>query len=494
MELYTFQEVPIAKFLPVNFALIGDDMGLGKTVEAIVLDKEKRNTYGPEFRKRGKPMTLIVTPKSVFGSWQDHLADWAPDLKVVTIDPKNREPFLYAVAKAKADVYICHWESLRLMPELRKVHWFHIIADEVHRAKNRKALQTKSLKILSAEHKLGLSGTAADNSPLDFWSVANWLWPKLFSSYWHYEREHIIWKHHNAGYCNAKGCTEDNVFHRRPYKEIVGIENVDELHRMIEPFYIRRLKEEVAQDLPDKYYTDITVDLHPQQRRAYNQMRDRMLAWVGEHEDEPIAASIVISQLIRLQQFTCAHGEVIIVTVRYRKCATCKENGYAECQSHEIPKLQLTEPSSKLDTVMEIVNDNPNKQLVVFGQSRQVIEMLGARLESANVPAALLTSGTKDIVRPQIIRDFQSGRYRVFAATIKAGGEGVTLTAASTAIFLDLAWSPAKNHQAEDRLHRIGQKNAVQIIRLIAAETLDAERNEQIELKWSWLRRLLGDK
>jgi SNF2 family DNA or RNA helicase len=143
---------------------------------------------------------------------------------------------------------------------------------------------------------------------------------------------------------------------------------------------------------------------------------------------------------------------------------------------------------------MEIVNDNPNKQLVVFGQSRQVIEMLGARLESANVPAALLTSGTKDSVRPQIIRDFQSGRYRVFAATIKAGGEGVTLTAASTAIFLDLAWSPAKNHQAEDRLHRIGQKNAVQIIRLIAAETLDAERNEQIELKWSWLRRLLGDK
>lgn len=501
MELYAFQQECVDKFLPVNCALVGDDMGLGKTVEAIALDKEKRTKYGPEFSQRGKPMTLVITPLSVFGSWLEHFAKWAPHLKVAIIDPKNREPFLFAIKRARADIYICHWEALRLIRDgLQKIHWFHIIADEVHRAKNRDAQQTLALKALSAEHKLGLSGTAADNSPVDFWSVANWLWPDLFRSYWAYERKHIIWKHHNAGYCDARGCRPEDrddgkqIYHKRPFKEIVGVAELPELHAKIAPYYIRRTKEEVATDLPEKYYTDITVPLLPQQRRAYNQMRDKMLAWIGEHENEPVAAPVVISQLVRLQQFACAYGEIEIVTKRYRDCERCKEDGYKQCVGHQIPKLKLTEPSSKLDAVMEMINDNPHKQFVVFGQSKQVINMLGARLDKAKVPVALFTGDTPDSDRPSLIREFQEGTRRVFAGTIKAGGIGITLTAASTCIFLDLAWSPSANRQAEDRLHRIGQKNAVQIIRLIADDTIDVRRNERIELKWSWLRRLLGDK
>jgi SNF2 family DNA or RNA helicase len=496
MELYAFQQTCIDKFLPVNAALCGDDMGLGKTVEAIVLDAEKRTKYGPEFVQRGKMMTLVITPKSVFSGWQDHLKEWAPDLKVVTIDPKNREIFLYAVKKAKADVYILHWEGLRLIrEELQKIHWFHIVADEVHRAKNRDAQQTLALKSLSAEHKLGLSGTPADNSPVDFWSIANWLWPKEFSSFWAYNNEYLIWKHHNTGYCDAVGCAETAVFHKRGYKELVGIENVDKLHAKFEPFYIRRTKKDegVLDDLPLKYYTDIAVDLHPQQRRTYSQMRDKMLTWIGKHEDQPFAAPIVIAQLIRLQQFACAYGEIETVIKRYRKCEECTEDGLPRCKGHEVQKLKLIEPSSKLDVVMEMVDDNPSKQFVVFGQSKQVVNMLAARLDKAKVPVAILTSDTKDDDRPRLIREFQAGERRVFAGTIKAGGEGITLTAASTVIFLDLAWSPSKNRQAEDRLHRIGQKDAVQVIRLIANDTIDASRNEQIELKWTWLKKLLGD-
>lgn len=497
LELFSFQGEMRDKFLPVNFALCGDDMGLGKTVEAIVLDRDKRALYGPAFSQKGKIMTLIVVPKSAFGGWQDHLADWAPHLKVVTVDPKNREPFLYAVQKGKADVYITHWEGLRLMPELRKVHWFHIIADEVHRAKNRDAQQTLALKKLSAEHKLGLSGTAADNSPVDFWSVANWLWPKTFSSFWHYNNKYIIYKHHNAGYCTAKGCEEEEKYHQRPYKEIVGVENLEELHAKFTPFYIRRTKEEVLKDLPEKYYTDIQVDLHPQQRKAYIQMRDRMLAWIGEREDQPFAAPIVIAQLIRLQQFACAYGETEVVIKRRRDWTLCEDEACfkaQKCQGHPVTKLKLIEPSSKLDRIMEIIEDNPGKQLGVFGQSRQVIDMLAARLEKAKIPVAVLTGTTSDRDRPKIIKEFQSGERRIFAGTIKAGGESITLTAASTCIFIDWAWSPSKNRQAEDRFHRIGQKNAVQIIRLIAEDTIDAARMEQIELKWSWLRKLLGDK
>jgi len=488
MQLYPFQQEAVDKLWELPAVLVGDEMGLGKTVEAIALDMKRRAEYkAPTTWK-----TLVVAPTSLLDSWEKHFRILCPDLKVKVIDPKNRESLLYALRKDQATVFIVHWPALRLMPKLADYRFFHIIGDEIQAIKNRDAQQTIAFKRLEATFRTGLSGTPADNRPDDLWSILHWLYPRVFTSYWGFFKKHVKFVNHTAGdmMCEADDCFKK---HTRKYREIQGCKDVEDLHEVMEPFFIRRLKETVWTELPNKYYTELRVSLGPKQRRAYDQMRDEMLTWIGEHEDEPVAAPVVISQLIRLQQFACAYGEIVIATKRYRDC---KQDGCAEakaCQGHEVRQLRLTEPSTKIDAIVEFV-ENMNGQVVIFAQSKQVIHLLAARLARKGISVCSLTGDTAQADRGPMVEDFQSGKYRVLVGTITAGGIGITLTASSTVVFVDRAWSPSKNRQAEDRCHRIGQKNAVQIVTVVADDTLDADRNETIELKWDALRALLGDK
>lgn len=495
-ELYKFQAAAVTKLSApeVPAGLLGDDMGLGKTVEAVAIDREKRARYAKDFVDvwRGKPLTLVVAPLSVVRSWERHFKRWNPKLRVHVINPKDRTGFLNYVKQGMFDVFIIHWEGVRLIPDLHRFRWFHVIADEVHRAKNRKAQQTIALKKIPTDHKLGCSGTPADNRPDDFWSVLNWLYPRKFTSYNAFRDYYLKIKWHTADDCEA--CDK---WHKRSFQEIVGCANVDELHAEIEAFYIRRLKEDVWDDMPEKYYTPVEVDLIPQQWRAYNDMRKDMLSWIGSHEDEPIAAPMIISQLQRLQQFAMAHARVEIRKVKKRNCQVCAEHGYSACVGHMKDFVILQEPSSKLDAVMDIIEDNPGKQIVVFSQSKQIVRMLIERLNKRKITSLLYTSDTPSGDGPgqrdRLVAEFQQGERRIFAGTITAGGEGIELTAAHTEIFIDRAWSPSKNKQAEDRCHRIGQKNAVQVYDIMARGTLDRGRNQKIEMKWSWLKQILGD-
>jgi SNF2 family DNA or RNA helicase len=453
-------------------------MGAGKTIEGILLDKERR--------KMGSGKTLVITPMSVMGSWKKHFNQWAPELRVIVLDRKDRPAFIKAALDSTYDVYVCHWEALRLMPDLQKTTWLHIIADECHKIKNRKAQMTIALKKLRPVFKTAMSGTPADNKPEDAWSIFNWLYPQTFSSYNRFYDYHIKHKYHNAGgqlYEQCKACALDGkeTVHQNAYKETTGVHDMEGLHTQIKPWYMRRLKEEILPDLPEKYYSEIEVELTPQQQRAYDQMSKEMLAWVGEHEDEPIAAPIVVAQLMRLQQFGVAYGELV--------------ETFKNVDGERVPvkALKLTEPSSKLDALMDIIDSMGGESIGVFSQSKQVINLLATRLRNKGIPASILTGDTKQADRDTVVDQFQSGRTRVFAGTIKAGGVGLTLTAASTCVFLDRDWSPAVNRQAEDRYHRIGQRNAVHIIDLIGRGTVDLGKIQQVELKWSWIKELLGD-
>jgi SNF2 family DNA or RNA helicase len=227
-------------------------------------------------------------------------------------------------------------------------------------------------------------------------------------------------------------------------------------------------------ELPDKYNTKVWVTLKPEQRRAYNQMNKDLIAWVGEHEDQPLVAPVVIAKLIRLQQFAVAYCDV----------------NWTEGES---PTVTLSEPSAKLDVLMELLDDNPEESVVVFSQFSQAIRLLGARLAAAEIPHGLFTGATSDSDRARIVNEFQAGKLRVFAGTIKAGGVGLDLFRASTVVFLDRSWSPAENLQAEDRLHRHGQQNAVQVIDIMAKDTIDLGREQMLIQKWDWIRKMLGD-
>lgn len=482
LKLYPFQEEALKKLLKVPHVLNGDDMGLGKTIQAIVLDIERRRVT-PQAPGERRRMTLIVSPASVISVWSEHFARYTK-ARVITIDPKKRHLFEAAIRRKTHDVYICHWESLRLMKSPQTVEWFHVIADEAHRAKNRKAQQTQALKKIPAKHKTALTGTPADNKPQDLWSILNWLYPREWSSYWRFFRHYVVFREKFT----PRGAV---------YREICGVANVEELHERMAPFFVRRLKEEVLPDLPEKYYTTYWVDLTPQQRKAYDSMRKDMLAWVGEHEHEPIAAPVVIAQLTRLQQFACAFAEVEQI-VRKRK-ERHKNPLTGEIESvwveKQLRRVKLTEPSAKLDLVMELLEDaSEDKQFVVFSTSKQVVYLLAARLQRAGITHGLLTGDTPQRERGDLIASFQAGKLRVFVGTVDTGGEGITLTAASTIIFIDRAWSPSLNEQAEDRLHRIGQPNAVQVIDIVARNTVDLGRLQRIVEKWSWIRQILGDK
>jgi SNF2 family DNA or RNA helicase len=496
VQLYPFQQEAVDKFIDVPSVLIGDDMGLGKTVTAIGLDLAKREKYAGKFN--GRPMTLVVTRTSVMGSWQRHYKAWAPELSTMVIDRKNRSAFANSFLKGEHDVYIIHWAAIRLVPELLQAKWFHIIGDEIHAIKNRKAQSTQAFKKIQTVFKVGLSGTAADNRPDDIWSILHWLYPRKWTSYHSFYKHHILFQE------------IVNEITGRRYKKILGVVNTEQFNKDIEPFYMRRLKEEVLDDLPEKTYTTIWCDLEPAQRRAYDQMRNNMLAWVGENEDQPVPAPVLIAQLIRLQQFAVAFGELIKKVVRKRKCEECqprtckhdmkrsicilcRDDFSVPCAGHDTFPLKLTEPSSKLDVVMDIVTDNPEKQFVVFGQSKQAIQLLAERLDKEGITPAVLTGDTPSDERDDLIDKFQSGYYRVFCATIRAGGEGITLTAADTIILIDRDWSPSKNRQVEDRVHRIGQRYPVQIIDLVARNTIDLGRHADIRRKWTWVRQMLGD-
>lgn len=483
-DLFGFQREAYDKLLPEPAVIIGDDMGLGKTVEAVALDVGRREL------KPGVKKTLVLCPLSVISSWVDHFTEWAPELKVFAIHNKNRAAFESAVAKGSYDVYVMHWDVVRLTPEIQKHVWFHVIADEAHRIGNREAQVTVKAKKLKWHYLSQLTGTPCTSKPQQFWSLLNWAKPRRFTSFHRFFNHHVVFVQHSAGgdcLANVGGgfqCLKD---HKVPFKIIVGVAHEEELLAEIAPWYVRRLKEDVLEDLPDKYYTTIKVTLGAQQRRVYDQMKREMLAWVGEHEDEPLAVSQAVVKLIRLQQLACAYAEI---TWEKQK----KRQPDGSWKIVDVRKVRLTDPSAKLDALMEVLDANPDKQFVVFSQSKQVVKLFEKRLFAAKIPYGILTGDTSQSDRGDMVAAFQRGELRVFTGTIQAGGVGITLTAASTVIFLDRAWSPAINKQAEDRLHRIGQKEAVQVIDFVAVDTIDMGKLQKLEQSWRFIKMLLGDK
>ncbi len=464
--LFPFQQEDTDKLSDVPSGLNASEMGTGKTHTGIAVDVAKRNSDS----KDAKLPTLVLAPLSALGMWEEKYAELAPELRTFRIDHTSKIT-RERIYTAEADVYIVHWDALRLLPALPKRRWLHVVADECQRAQNRKAQQTTALKRIKPIHRLGLSGTPVTSHVEKFCSVLNWMWPKdrQFSSFWRFFAEHVDF--------------HEDVGPNGPYKVIDGYKNLDELLDYISPCYVRHLKKEpccahhpngVTPWLPDKYYSSIKVDLHAPQRRAYDEMKKDMIAWVGANEQNPIVAPIAIAKITRLQQFSAGYADVSYV------------NGQA--------KVTLTEPSAKLDTLMEILRDNDTEQVVVWSQFRQMIDLLAIRLAKAGISYVSLTGGTPEAIRKQNIQTFQAGKARVFIGTIAAGGVAITLTAASTVVMLDrVAGAPTVNFQAEDRCWRIGQKNAVQVIDVMARNTIDFDRAAKLDITWGWLRKMLGD-
>lgn len=493
-KLFDFQYNTAFKLKDVRGSLIGHDMGTGKTVTAIALDSLKRQ----KFEHPAK--TLIICPLSVVKSWVNHFNQWAPHLNVMSIDNKNRKPFMEAVDSTFVnalgigyDVFVIHYAAVRLEPELARYPWFHVICDEVHALQDRKSAQTKAVKKLQAFYKTGLSGTPVFNKPDDLWSILNWLYPKYWTSYWNYFKNFIKWVEYDG------------------YRTIIGVQNEEELQKIMAGFYSRVKKRDVIKDLPDKYYSTVTTKMHPKQEKAYKQMKKDMLAWVGEHEKDPVNAPVVLAQLTRLQQFASAYAEIVREVRRKKNCEDCKEwaetilvNGLSDklsdlveiqqkgCLGHEVEFVKLAEPSCKIDAVIEKIQES-DEPIVVFSQFAQMANLLKERCDSLGISCGLYTGSVPKEERDKVVEDFQDGKLKVFAGSIKAGGMGLTLTRSSTVILLNREWAQSLNDQAIDRVDRIGQKNAIHVMDVVSEGTIDEERNLGIELDWQVIKKLLGE-
>lgn len=460
---YPFQADDIEKLARQHAALIGSEMGTGKTHVAIALDERWYNAKQP------KP-TLVVAPLNTFDSWREKYAIQSPTSDVITIDRKNRESFSTAIRRRSGDVFLMHWDALRLMPEMRTIDFGTIIADEVHRASSRKAQATSALKKLRADHKLGLSGTASGDKPDNLWSINNWLYPRFYTSYWRFRKHY---------------CIEEKVERfpgdQRGYTKIVGVQNIHALMEEMDPWYVRHLVREACCEhhpegvmpwLPDKQYDHIWVDLSPTQRRFYEQMRKEMVAWVGANEDSPLVASVVVAQMTRLSQMALATPFIA-------------SDG----------RVMLSMPSSKVDAVKEKISDNGSKQFVVFSSSKKVCYLAQAEFAKASITSEVLSGDTPQSQRDGMVRRFNDGSFQVFIGVIQAAAEGIDglQHSTDTAFFLDRSWSTVKNQQAESRLDRDGQKNAVHIIDVMARDTLDWGRKTKLDTKWEWIKQVLGD-
>jgi SNF2 family DNA or RNA helicase len=448
VNLFPFQLEDVDRFRDMKSILIGNEMGTGKTYEAVARDLLIRAEHPVP-----KPMTLVIAPLSVLPTWSIHFKTMT-DLKVRMIDRKNRHDLL---ADRKADVYIVHWDVLRLMPELVRTKWHHIIADECHKMKNRKAKQSKAIRKFTGNFKTAMSGTPMVNRPDELWSVLDWLYRGKFGGYWPFFDK----------YCDFE------IIYPQGFKKVTGCRAPKTLRASMDKFYVRRKKEDVLKDLPPKYYTTEWVEIGPKQRKAYNDMAKEMLAWIGENESNPLVAPVVIAKLIRLQQLALSYGDLV----------------YNERDDEW--NYYPTMPSAKIDRLLDILDSAGDKRVVVFSQFSKMIDLTQSVLEKKGYGCVKLTGQVRPEDRQSAIELFQKGEVQVFLATIAAGGVGITLTASSTAVFLDRDWSPANNLQAEDRLHRHGQKEPVQIIDIMASGTVDLGRKQKLELKWGWIKEIL---
>lgn len=414
--LREFQKTDVKKMVEKGTMLNANAMGLGKTLETIVtLDI------------LGSNLNLIICPKSVRGSWKNELIKWLSvsedDINIIEGTPKQREEKVKNLKKYN----IINYELLRnhtneTMKVLRKTKWDSIVCDEAHRIKSRDAKQTEGVKLLNAKHKFALTGTPIQNMPNDLWSILHWL-----DSYWSGKS---YWRFVET-FCEV----EENFFG----KEIKGLTpneyNREALRTILSEIMIRR---EYDASLPDKIEIPVSLEMTNKHAKMYKQVTEEII--IELQEEKIMLINSALTRLLRLQQCTSNPGKFDI-----------KDN----------PKFEF---------VKELLEDNPDKKVVVFSRFKETINALEDYLK---VPTVKLTGDTKD--RDAAIKKFQNKKTRAFLATIGAAGEGIDglQKVSDTMVFIDKDWSPAKNQQAVGRLVRQGQKNPVKVYSLNLVGTID---------------------
>ncbi|MDA7515713.1 DEAD/DEAH box helicase [Akkermansiaceae bacterium] len=388
--------------------ILADDMGLGKTLQTLTF-----------IAKKGGP-ALVICPSSLVSNWAEECAKWVPQLKVALHVGGKRGEI------PDADVVITSYAILRIDSDKFQSREFNIaILDEAQQIKNPDAQISKAAHRLNAKHRFALSGTPVENSLQDFWSIMEFALP---------------------GYLGPRKLFLERF--EKPLRKGGDPALARRLSRKLKPVVLRRLKKDVAKDLPDRIEQVRYCDLAPKQQTIYSQLLHESRSQV-EAADDGRKRVVALTALLRLRQ--------------------------ACCDLRLLPGLKVEDKDAgvKLDDLEELLSEAiaGGHRVLVFSQFVQLLQGVVPILLRNQWDYCYLDGSTKK--RGDVVERFQEGEVPVFLISLKAGGVGLNLTSADTVIHLDPWWNPAVEAQATDRAHRIGQKNVVTSYKLITRNTVE---------------------
>jgi len=424
--------------------ILADDMGLGKTVQTLAWLLWLRAEQTPISPKGSLPSSLVVCPKSVTDNWLAEATRFAPGMRVVVLGRGGNERAL-SEARAAADLVVINYTQLRLLEKaLIATPWLAVILDEAQSIKNADSQTAKAAWALPSPHRLALSGTPIENRLLDLWSIMNFVMPGILGP--------------RAAFARTYDQRSDPFARRR-------------LTARVRPFVLRRTKNEVAKDLPERVEEDLLCEMEGEQLALYRAELKRAraaLLKIGNARDLDAARFHILTSLLRLRQI-CCHPSLAA------------------------PKAAPAE-SSKLAALMDLLEPllEEGHKVLVFSQFVEMLNLLQAEMTRRDWPYFLLTGQTED--RGPLIAEFQAKKgSAVFLISLRAGGFGLNLTAASYVVLYDPWWNPAVENQAIDRTHRIGQTNKVIAYRLLVKNSIEEKIRALQKQKRALAEDILGE-
>jgi len=403
--------------------ILADEMGLGKTLQTLAFLRFVRQQ-----QPAGKPM-LIVCPTSLVFNWLAEAKKFTPTLRVLALHGTERHAQFAQMEHH--DLIITSYGLIRRdAGRYREFEFDTVVLDEAQHIKNRQTQNAQAVKAVRSTHRLVLTGTPLENSVLDLWSIFDFLMP---------------------GYLGAAKDFRER--YELPIIKAKSVEAQQRLARRLRPFLLRRLKQEVASDLPAKLEQVAFCELTPDQRQVYQHVieasRKEVLEAVGA---QGLAKSrmVVLTALLRLRQVCC------------------------DLRLLKLEHVNPANASGKLDLFSELLEEvvDGGHRALVFSQFTSMLALLKERLDAEGIPFCYLDGSTTD--RGAVVQRFQEqATIPVFLISLKAGGVGLNLTGADTVIHFDPWWNPAVEDQATGRAHRIGQTKVVTSYKLITRDTVE---------------------
>ncbi len=423
--------------------ILADDMGLGKTLQVIAFLLSEFVDAGPFDNKR----CLIVAPASLVFNWSSEIERFAPALCTKTVTGTAEERKRIIQESGERDILLTSYDLLRRdIDNYAGLRFYCQVIDEAQYIKNHNTQAARAVKEIEAAFKLALTGTPVENRLSELWSIFDYLMPGFLYAYQRF-REEI---------------------------ELPVVQSQDEnamrkLQKMIGPFVLRRLKQDVLTDLPDKLEENVYAKLEGEQRKLYDAHVQRMRMMLDKTSEEEFRNSKIqiLAELTKLRQLCCDPSLVF--------------EGYQE-------------NSAKMEMCLDLVRNamNGGHKLLLFSQFTSMLDLIRAALEKEGIGYYLLTGSTPKEKRVQLVEQFNQDDTPVFCISLKAGGTGLNLTAADIVIHYDPWWNLAVQNQATDRAHRIGQRNVVNVYKLVVKGTIEDNIMKLQEKKKELAEQVLG--